>query len=117
MNPEDRISAVNARMDQVLNGLKLASPEALEGCAALLHEACQMLAGISAEPSGTASESGTLSAAKQLRTKIRQARRLLENVYRFHTGWSRLLGSRTVGYLPGGQVAPLPRASRWCLRG
>jgi hypothetical protein len=115
MSPELRISAVSARLDDVLDCLQLASMEGLDGCTSLLEHACRELAGISVEHS--APPGAALAAAKQLRSKIRQARRLLDNIYRFHAGWARSAGWRTVGYLPGGHAAPMRGASRWCLRG
>ncbi len=127
----DCLGAANARMDRVLEALRIASPEALDGCARLIELACREVAGGIREAAGTGGEAAlgaaeqtgagvdraALSAALELRTRIRQARRLLDNVYRFQARWGESLGSRTGGYLPGGQAAPVRSASRVCLRG
>jgi len=115
-----QLSAATARMELVLSGLKDASPAALDDCANLTEMACQeLIGGIAAARTGPDADrdAEALEAALELRARIRQARRLLENVYRFHTGWNRLLGVRAGGYLPDGQAAPFPGAGRLCLRG
>jgi hypothetical protein len=112
-----RLRAATARMDHVLDGLKAASPDVLDGCAGLIELACQELAGVSGGSDGPGGEPAALAAALQLRTRVRQARRLLDNVYRFHSRWGQMLGARTGGYLAGGQAAPVPSASRLFLRG
>jgi hypothetical protein len=112
-----QLEAATARMDRVLEGLKIASPEVLDGCAGLIELACKELSEVSRGPDGAGGEAGALPAALQLRTRIRQARRLLDNVDRFHSRLGRMLGARTGGYLPGGQAAPVLSASRVFLRG
>ena len=115
-----QLSAATVRMDLVLSGLKEGLPEALDDCAKLMELTCQeLIGGISAARSShhASRDAGALAAALELRAKIRQARRLLENVYRFHTGWNRLLGARAGGYLPDGQAAAFPGTGRLCLRG
>ncbi|HTX35617.1 MAG TPA: hypothetical protein VME43_11360 [Bryobacteraceae bacterium] len=117
-----RLAMASERMDRVLDGLKIASPEALDGCAGLLELACQELAGNFGGPTAMAGETAigdvqALAAATGLRHNIRQARRLLNHAYRFHARWAQLLGARTGGYLRGGQAASVPRANRLCLRG
>ncbi len=117
-----RLAVATERMDRVLDGLKVASPEALDGCAGLMELACRELAGGFGGPTPIADKTAVgdvqaLAAANGLRHKIRQARRLLDNAYRFHARWGQLLGARTGGYLPGGQAAPVLRANRLCLRG
>ncbi len=112
-----RLRVATVRMDRVLDGLKAASPEVLDGCAGLIELACKELGGVSAGPDAAGGEAGALAAALQLRTRVRQARRLLDNVYRFHSRGAQMLGARTGGYLPGGQAAPVLRPNRLFLRG
>ncbi len=116
-----KLAAANARMDRVLEGLKTASPEALDGCSCLIELACQDVAGGFREPGGfrgdAGAETGVLPAALQLRARIQHARRLLDNLNRFRTQWDQLLGAWTGGYLPGGEAAPVRTVNRLCLRG
>jgi hypothetical protein len=116
-----KLAAATDRMDRVLEGLKAASPEALDGCAALMELACQEVAGGFREPGGlrgaAGAETGVLAAALQLRARIQHARRLLDNLNRFHSHWDQLLGAWTGGYLPGGQAAPVRSVNHLCLRG
>jgi hypothetical protein len=113
----DRLRTAAARMDQVLDGLKIASPEVLDHCARLTKQACQDLGRYSSGPIGDEGDAGALQAALELRARIQQARHLLDSVGRFQTRWGQILGGRTGGYLRGGQVAPIMSASRVCLRG
>lgn len=113
----DRLRTAAARMDQVLDGLRIASPEVLDDCARQIKLACQELVRDSGGPIGGDGDAGTLKAALELRSKIRQARCLLDNVGRFQTHWGQILGGRTGGYVRGGQVAPIMSASRLCFRG
>jgi hypothetical protein len=112
-----RLGAASAGMDRVLEGLVVASPEVLEGCAGQIEQVCRQMSEVSGKPGGHRGDTAALAAARQLRTKIQRARRLLDNVYRFHMGWGRLLGARTGGYLPGGQAAPVLSAGRLYMRG
>lgn len=110
------LGAATARLERVLDGLRTATPEAVYECAALVEKACRDLAG-AGEAGPTGGDTGELAAAMQLRARIRQARRLLDGFYLFHTRWGQLLGSRTGGYLPGGLAAPVAGIGRLYVRG
>ena len=68
-----KLAAANARMDRVLEGLRTASPEALDSCSGLIELACQDVAGGFREGGGfrgdAGAETGVLAAALQLRAR------------------------------------------------
>jgi len=111
------LAVANSRMDRVLAGLTLASPEVLEGCAVLIEQACHNVRAVLSGPACPDREPETLAAVLQLRAKIRHARCLLEHAYKFHLRCGQMVGALTAGYLPGGQAAPVPGSKRLWVRG
>jgi len=112
----ERIAAATVHVDGMVDRLQTGSSEAMQDCTGQIESACRDLAGAFASPD-LCGDVRALAAALHLRGKICRARRLLENLCRFHEHLGSMIGARIGGYLPGGQAAPLATAERVSLRG
>ncbi len=102
----------------------LASPsaESLDGCAAILSAVCADLA--DRYNHGSPGGAGRVGSAQDSAGALAEARRLQESVRRIswlhamaqehYARWSRTISALTSGYTPGGEPAPLSRATISC---
>ncbi len=97
--------------------LRNASPAALDQCSLALADTARLLGEWRdrrrPEPGGPAAR----QKARDLRTAVRRAARLLEGAADYHARWNRILNAMSSGYTPSG-TSPLPaRPARVLVRG
>ena len=110
------IGVATERLKEVVRGLRLATPDAVNDCAALLERTCRELEGVTGEARPCPGDAAVLAAGLELQNRVKEARRLLDGFYLFHARWDQLLGTRTSGYLPGGRPAPVSGGNRLYVR-
>ena len=111
-----------AALDRAHGLLASPSVESLDHCAAILSTVCSDLA--HRYPDGATGSAAWLGGAHGRAEALAEARRLQQSVRRIawlhamaqdhYTRWSRTISTLTSGYSPGGEPAPLRRATISC---
>jgi hypothetical protein len=86
------------------------SPDEIERCLPSLEEAVRCLAAAERglrDGSGGGPELGPR--LESLKSELRIVDRMIGQGAAFYRSWAKLLGAATAGYMPTGEVAPIPR--------
>ena len=113
----ERLVAARLEVKRASHLLIAPTPEALQSCQDALEHAVSALTDFRSRGVEVPADGKVRSLAGALRTEIRTARRLLQNLAGFYRGWERILGSMSAGYTAGGDPAPVTRVGRLCCRG
>ncbi len=97
--------------------LRNASPAALDQCASALADTARLLCEWRDQRRREPGDPAAAEKARELRTAVRHAERLLEGAADYHARWNRILSAMSSGYTPSG-ASPLPaRPARVLVRG
>ena len=113
----EQLAEVRSRLECVFRLLDHPSPEALARCEALLGEAVDRFEDSRALWRLAQGNPEALAEARCVRTKIRQAGRLLGNAAAYYQGWYRVLATRAAGYTARGTPGALIGGNRISLQG
>ena len=113
----DRLAAAHGEMTRACELLIVSSPEALDLCQNALERAVFELREFQPGGQSVSTDPTAKRYARNLRSEVLRAARLLENLAHFYNGWERILGSMTAGYTASGDPAPVSRQGRLCFRG
>lgn len=117
MTPLEELRSSTAEIDSVCGLLAAPSPDALDGCSAVLEAAARRLEALQPCLSGFAADAEALAEAWHLQRTVRRAGVLLANAAAYHRNWQDLLAVRTAGYGPDGRPGEPSRTGSLCMRG
>ena len=117
MTVPEQLRCAGGKATRACRLLETPTPEALDGCAAILEEAVRSLEALQADLPLLAGDPAAMAEAWRLRGAVRRAAALLDRAEKHHRGWQDLVGIMSAGYGPEGRPGESPPPGRISLRG
>jgi hypothetical protein len=111
------LNGARIRVARMRAALLAPTPEAIEQCLPGLAEAADLLGRVQQDLAAGGERHNILMDVYALNRELGAVHQLIARGAGFYSGWAKLLGAATAGYMPSGEAAPVMPSGKISIRG